>query len=358
MLLDEQQKEQELNKLRKEVESTKRQAKMRLKQNEEIKKEVDELKQVIRRKDEQLKKNKESNKLESNSEINDVMEAFKNELKADRTLKPYYEIDFNDITTVKPISEGGFGLIYKARWRESTVAVKLLKQEFMKEDTIKDFLNECYAMESLRHPNIVMFLGACTKYPNLAIVLEYCSNKSLWSVLQNKKINLTWRDRRKLALGIAKGMNYLHLFPTPVLHRDLKSLNVLIDSGFKPKIADFGWTRLKADKMTQKIGTFQWMAPEIIRSQQYTEKADVYSFGIILWELAAREPPFKNMSGPQVALEVANNNLRPNIPKATPDKFAKLMKRCWVRWGLGLIYRILIQGLGHHLKRLLRIWKK
>lgn len=89
-------------------------------------------------------------------------------------------------------------------------------------------------------------------------------------------------------------MHYLHSFKTPVLHRDLKSLNVLLDDHFIPKITDFGWTRLIAEKMTASVGTFQWMAPEVIRSKSYTEKADVYSFGIILWEIASREPPYKS----------------------------------------------------------------
>ncbi len=111
-------------------------------------------------------------------------------------------------------------------------------------------------MESLRHPNIVMFLGACTKFPNLAIILEYCSNKSLWSVLQNKNLILSWDDRKRIAMEIALGMNYLHTFPTPIIHRDLKSLNILMDERFRAKIADFGWTRIKAEKMTNKIGTF------------------------------------------------------------------------------------------------------
>lgn len=71
-------------------------------------------------------------------------------------------------------------------------------------------------------------------------------------------------------------------------------MNILIDDGFRPKIADFGWTRLKADDMTGKIGTYQWMAPEVIKSQKYTEMADVFSFGIILWEIAAREPPYRS----------------------------------------------------------------
>jgi len=109
-------------------------------------------------------------------------------------------------------------------------------------------------MESLRHPNIVMFLGACTKPPNLAIVLEYCSRGSLWSILQNPDLKLSWDDRRRMAIDAARGVNYLHSFPTPVLHRDLKSLNLLLDENFRVKVADFGWTRTMASTMTGKIG--------------------------------------------------------------------------------------------------------
>ena len=89
-------------------------------------------------------------------------------------------------------------------------------------------------------------------------------------------------------------MNYLHCFPIPVVHRDLKSLNVLIDAYHNPKITDFGWSRFVAEKMTGKVGTYQWMAPEVIKTKKYTEKADVFSFGNILWELASEEPPYKN----------------------------------------------------------------
>lgn len=185
-------------------------------------------------------------------------------------------------------------------------------------------------MESLRHPNIVMFLGASTKFPNLAIILEYCANRSLWSVLQNKNIVLSWDDRKRIAYEIALGMNYLHSFPVPVIHRDLKSLNILLDDCFRAKIADFGWTRIKNVKMSSKIGTFQWMAPEVISGEFYSEKADVFSYAIILWEIAAREPPYKNIMGTKVSIDVIKLDLRPEIPKNTPEQFAKLIKRCWV----------------------------
>ena len=86
-----------------------------------------------------------------------------------------------------------------------------------------------------------------------------------------------------------------------IVHRDLKPENLLLDAKMNIKIADFGWTRKMADKMTGKIGTYQWMAPEVIKSQKYTEKADVFSFAIILWEIASREPPYRNVGGAQVS---------------------------------------------------------
>lgn len=125
-------------------------------------------------------------------------------------------------------------------------------------------------MEALRHPNIVMFLGACTKPPNFAIVLEYCVRGSLWSTIQNLDIQLSWEDRRRFALDTARGVNYLHTCSPPIIHRDLKSLNLLLDDSYKVKLADFGWTKGLENYMTGKIGTYQWMAPEVIASQKYS----------------------------------------------------------------------------------------
>lgn len=184
-------------------------------------------------------------------------------------------------------------------------------------------------MESLRHPNIVMFLGASTKFPNLSIILEYCENRSLWSVLQNKTVQLSWEDRRRIAYEIALGMNYLHSASIPIIHRDLKSLNILLDNCLRAKIADFGWTRLKGDRMTNRIGTFQWMAPEVIKTKSYTEKADIYSYGIILWEIASREAPFKTLNGYQVSVDVVEKKLRPTVQPEWPRPFTSLMERCW-----------------------------
>ena len=116
----------------------------------------------------------------------------------------------------------------------------------------------------------------------------------MWSSIQKKEISKSLKDKLKLAIGIVKGMIYLHSFKIPVIHRDLKSLNILLDKHNNPKIADFGVTRLLSKKTNDKVGTIQWMAPETISSQLYNEKTDVYSFGIILWEIFFEEAPYKS----------------------------------------------------------------
>ncbi|KRX09626.1 Regulator of chromosome condensation 1/beta-lactamase-inhibitor protein II [Pseudocohnilembus persalinus] len=246
-----------------------------------------------------------------------------------RSFKNQLEIDFQTIQLGSLISEGGYGKIYKAKWMESIVAVKMFKIDTSNENTLKDFLSECHAMEALRHPNIVLFMGACTKKPNFSIVMEYCKNGSLWSILQNHNINLSWERRRAIALDAAKGVFYLHKCDPPILHRDLKSLNLLLDDAMRCKLGDFGWTKSLSNYMTGKIGTYQWMAPEVIAGQTYTEKADVFSFGIILWEIASRQPPYRDKTGIQVSYEVLNSDLRPPIPSDTPSDFGDLIKLCW-----------------------------
>ena len=126
-------------------------------------------------------------------------------------------------------------------------------------------------------------------------------------------------------------MNYLHSFQPPILHRDLKSPNLLIDSSYALKISDFGLARVRArfQTMTGNCGTTQWMAPEVLAAEKYTEKADVFSYGVVVWETVTRQCPYEGLTQIQAALGVLNNNLRPTVPEHCPPLFKQLMTLCW-----------------------------
>lgn len=139
-----------------------------------------------------------------------------------------------------------------------------------------------------------------------------------------------WVLVKRVASGAARGMNYLHCGRPAVLHRDLKSANILLDESYNAKVADFGLSRLtaKTRSMTGNCGTVQWMAPEVLASETYAEPCDVYSYGIILWELLVRQCPYEGMSAIQCALAVLNNDSRPEIPQWCPPAFAALIASC------------------------------
>ncbi|PKI48073.1 hypothetical protein CRG98_031517 [Punica granatum] len=135
-----------------------------------------------------------------------------------------------------------------------------------------------------------------------------------------------------MALDIARGMNYLHHFNPPIIHRDLKSSNLLVDRNWNVKVADFGLSRLKHETfLTTKTGkgTPQWMAPEVLRHEPSDEKSDVYSFGVIMWELATEKIPWDNLNSMQVIGAVGFMNQRLDIPKDLDPRWASIMESCW-----------------------------
>jgi alpha-tubulin suppressor-like RCC1 family protein len=256
----------------------------------------------------------------------------KDEKSLSRGFTNTFEIHKDEIEITGEIGKGTYGIVYKAHWRKMNVAVKLIKEDMLtQEDSLKGFQDECAFMKNLRHPNILLFMGAGTKGPEYFIVTELCEQGNLFELLHNKKnIPIGWEDKRRLALEIAYGMNYLHSYKPPILHRDLKSMNVLLNKYWQVKIADFGNTKFLQIHMTKQKGTFQWMAPEVILHPNYTEKADVFSFGIIMSELMSRQPPYFGVDKKIVAKQVSQNpSYRPAIPKTCPKDWADLMKRCW-----------------------------
>jgi len=183
----------------------------------------------------------------------------------------------------------------------------------------------------LNHPNVVQFIGAVTEPSNLCIITQFCARGSLADLLLDDSIEMSFARKLKFALDAAKGMLYLHNSNPVILHRDLKSDNLLVAMDWTVKVGDFGLTRFLSEKnkMTQ-VGTPMWMAPEIITGKQYTEKADVYAFGIILWEILTRAEPYDDKEPMQIVIEVVRDDLRPTIPEGLKNSpLVPLMKDCW-----------------------------
>lgn len=244
------------------------------------------------------------------------------------------DIRWDDLVLKEKIGSGSFGIVHLAEWRGSDVAVKILMEQDFHTERFEEFRREVSIMERLRHPNIVLFMGAVTQPPNLSIVTEYLSRGSLYKLLRMHDAGVILDDwqRLNMAYDVAKGMNYLHQLKPPIVHRDLKSPNLLVDSKYTVKICDFGLSRSKANTFLSSktaAGTPEWMAPEILRDEPSNEKSDVYSFGVILWELVTLQPPWRNLDPRQVVEAVAFKGKRLEIPSNVNPQVAALIEACW-----------------------------
>eukprot|EP00268_Persea_americana_P040167 TRINITY_DN3980_c0_g1_i5.p1 TRINITY_DN3980_c0_g1~~TRINITY_DN3980_c0_g1_i5.p1 ORF type:complete len:244 (-),score=53.33 TRINITY_DN3980_c0_g1_i5:253-984(-) len=193
----------------------------------------------------------------------------------------------------------------------------------------QEFAQEVYILRKVRHKNVVQFIGACTTPPSLCIVTEYMSGGSVYDFLHKQKGVFKLPSLLKVAIDVSKGMSYLH--QNSIIHRDLKAANLLMDENEVVKVADFGVARVQAQSgvMTAETGTYRWMAPEVIEHKPYDHKADVFSFGVVLWELLTGKVPYEYLTPLQAAVGVVQKGLRPTIPKHTHPKLAELLERCW-----------------------------
>ncbi|XP_010442413.1 PREDICTED: serine/threonine-protein kinase STY17-like isoform X1 [Camelina sativa] len=243
-----------------------------------------------------------------------------------------YEILWEDLTIGEQIGQGSCGTVYHGLWFGSDVAVKVFSKQEYSEEIITSFRQEVSLMKRLRHPNVLLFMGAVTSPQRLCIVTEFLPRGSLFRLLQRNTSKLDWRRRIHMASDIARGMNYLHHCAPPIIHRDLKSSNLLVDRNWTVKVADFGLSRIKHETyLTTKTGrgTPQWMAPEVLRNEDADEKSDVYSFGVILWELVTEKIPWENLNAMQVIGAVGFMNQRLEVPKNVDPKWISLMESCW-----------------------------
>ncbi|MED6234709.1 hypothetical protein ATANTOWER_029043 [Ataeniobius toweri] len=230
-----------------------------------------------------------------------------------------WEVPFEEISDLQWVGSGAQGAVFLGKLHGQEVAVKKVRN--IKETDIKH-------LRKLKHPNIITFKGICTQAPCYCIIMEYCAQGQLYEVLRaGRKITpsllMDW------AMGIAGGMNYLHLHK--IIHRDLKSPNMLITYDDAVKISDFGTSKELNDKSTKMsfAGTVAWMAPEVIRNEPVSEKVDIWSFGVVLWEMLTGEVPYKDVDSSAIIWGVGNNSLQLPVPDSCPDSFKLLLKQCW-----------------------------
>ncbi|XP_074281537.1 uncharacterized protein LOC141606348 [Silene latifolia] len=245
-----------------------------------------------------------------------------------------YEIMWEDLIVREQIGEGSCGTVYRGLWCGSDVAIKVFSKEEYSQEVTSSFRQEVSLMKRLRHPNILLFMGAVTSPQRLCIVTEFLPRGSLFRLLQRSKSKLDWRRRIHMALDIARGMNYLHNCNPPIVHCDLKSSNLLVDKNWSVKIADFGLSTVKHETyLTARNakGTPQWMAPEVLRNERSNEKSDLYSFGVILWELATRRIPWENLNAMQVIGAVGFMDERLDIPEDVDPTWGSIIESCWRR---------------------------
>eukprot|EP01026_Neomeris_dumetosa_P045569 TRINITY_DN3859_c0_g1_i21.p1 TRINITY_DN3859_c0_g1~~TRINITY_DN3859_c0_g1_i21.p1 ORF type:complete len:563 (-),score=66.47 TRINITY_DN3859_c0_g1_i21:1776-3464(-) len=239
-----------------------------------------------------------------------------------------WDIDVKQLSIESRIGQGQFGTLYKGAYCGQSVAIKILRDVNASPQQYQEFVQEVSIMRKVRHKNVVQFIGACTQKPNLCILFEFMSGGSLYDHLkQNGPLN--YKQVIKVALDVSYGMDYLHKMG--IIHRDLKAANILLDENFVIKIGDFGIARVLSNDgiMTAETGTYRWMAPEVVEHSPYGLKADVFSFGLVLWELMTGRIPYEGMTPLQAAVGVVQNGMRPPIPTNTPEQLSSLIQACW-----------------------------
>jgi len=263
------------------------------------------------------------------------------------TSTPPCVAEWEEVCLEELIGTGSTAEVYRATWHGTDVAAKKLRS---KGQLSTEFKREISVLLRLRHPNLVLFMGACTKAPQALIISEFCSGGTVFALLhQRRDLSLPWPQRLPIALDVAKGMNFLHR--RQVVHRDLKSLNLLLACPIRGsddvpgvKVSDFGLSRaFRPDAaqavMTNGAGTYHWMAPEVLSGQGYDEKVDVYSYGICLFELITRRIPYEGSGLEPVSIAVAvSRGKRPDvafIPEDTPADLRFTMKCCWAHRSSG-----------------------
>uniref|UniRef100_J3MBT6 Protein kinase domain-containing protein n=1 Tax=Oryza brachyantha TaxID=4533 RepID=J3MBT6_ORYBR len=249
----------------------------------------------------------------------------------------------SDLEELRELGSGTFGTVYHGKWRGSDVAIKRINDRCFagkaseQERMRTDFWNEADKLASLHHPNVVAFYGVVLDGPggSVATVTEYMANGSLRQALQRHEKIFDRRRRLLIAMDVAFGMEYLH--EKNIVHFDLKSDNLLVNLRDPQhpicKVGDLGLSKVKCQTLISGgvRGTLPWMAPELLNgsSSLVSEKVDVFSFGIVMWELLTGEEPYAELHYGAIIGGIVNNTLRPPVPEACDPRWRSLMEQCW-----------------------------
>ena len=243
--------------------------------------------------------------------------------------------DAKEVVQAKtPFATGGFGNIFMCKIQGRDAVIKELKTENFKQ-SFGEFQHETSTMSRLVHPNIVELYGVM--FSPLRMVLEFCSQGDLFAAVKSKRLMGQLDLQIKIALDIAQGMNFLHSQNPPLAHRDLRSPNILMSSfdvhaPVCAKVSDFGLTLAMTEKLLDPLGAWQWMAPEAQMGDNYTEKCDLYSFGIVVWEIFSGEFPFAEFAKTKEMVlfrQIREEGLRPTLPKDCPKFVSTVVRRAW-----------------------------
>lgn len=243
-------------------------------------------------------------------------------------------IPYDDLMLLDTLGTGRISTVYRAIWHDSSTAKRDVRQVALKVATMNQLTGSVSDLEELRHEadiatllrhnNVCEIVGIASDSESFCLAYEFCEGGSLLSLLNDTS---RCYEYLPIALDIANGMAYLH--SRNVIHRDLKPSNILLTADYRAKVADFGMSVANTgQELTAETGTYRWMAPEVIRHDSYSSNADVYSFGIVLWQLITREIPFATLTPVQTAYAVAEG-YRPEIPSSMPSSLKSIIECCW-----------------------------
>ncbi|KAF9155997.1 hypothetical protein DFQ26_009510, partial [Actinomortierella ambigua] len=232
----------------------------------------------------------------------------------------------------KCVGEGGFGAVYIGMWHGQRCAVK----KFHLRGQDKLIQQEIAHVKNLRHRHIILFLATETYEGSLVMITDFAEGGTLQSAILDRRLGEGWVKKDEISKEIAKGLAYIH--SNKIIHRDLKSGNVLLTRHLEVKLCDFGLAQVKistatyhTNNQTSAAGTFRWMAPELLTLRpKYSFKSDMYALGMVMWEMAADcTVPFQEQGDNSIIADLIRKGEREDIPEETPADYKSWIERCW-----------------------------